>query len=91
MQKGTVLLLYWFAAWQQFNTSRRQKHGSYYLKFNAQFSEPNLSIEKQEGVPQTCNNQKVKNVYLRYLLAKDQYSIKIIETNMIKLKNISFL
>ena len=44
LQKGTVLLLYWFAAWQQFSTSRQQKHGSYYLKVNAQFSEPNLSI-----------------------------------------------
>ena len=40
-----AILLYWFAALQQTSTLRRQKIGSLYVKFNAEFNEIKLFLK----------------------------------------------
>ena len=51
-------LLYWFAAWQQTGTLRRQKIGLFYVKFNAEFNEIKLFL-KATGSSQKMTEIKV--------------------------------
>ena len=49
--KRPVIWLYWFTAQHQTSAFTRQKHDSFYSKFDAQFNEFVSSACKQQGLP----------------------------------------